>query len=90
MNDEQLPILTVRILARMEWQQHAPGGCRCVCAFYHKGGGACAEAAEPGLFANVINVNKLSPDKGEEELGTVVLCRGCYQAIAERASQSAR
>ncbi|WP_376778624.1 DUF6372 family protein [Kitasatospora kifunensis] len=33
----------------LQWEQHAPpGGCRCLCRFFHKGPGFCGVAAEPG------------------------------------------
>jgi hypothetical protein len=86
-SDAELPVLTVRVPIHLEWKQNAPGGCECVCPFFHKGGGAgCTKAGEPGLFAQVVNENVMHPDRGAEEIGTVVLCRRCYQAIGERAA----
>ncbi|MFE3279884.1 DUF6372 family protein [Nocardia sp. NPDC059239] len=61
----------------VSWEQHRPGGCRCVCAFYHPGDGesTCLAAAEPGLLIRV--------EADGETIGPLTLCRYCYNAIAD-------
>ncbi|WP_459963993.1 DUF6372 family protein [Nocardia sp. IFM 10818] len=75
---EPPPILTVRPWALFSWQQHRPGGCRCICAFYHPSGAeqsTCLSAAEPGLLIRV------EAEDGHTEVPLPV-CRPCYTAIA--------
>ncbi|MET8178955.1 DUF6372 family protein [Streptomyces sp. NPDC005336] len=31
----QPPILTIELAAAFRWEQHRPGGCRCLCGLYH-------------------------------------------------------
>ncbi|MGW7268257.1 DUF6372 family protein [Streptomyces sp. NPDC054842] len=60
----------------LEWQQHRPGGCRCLCAIFHHAPGAtgCAAAAEPGLLIRV--------ETAEESRGPLPVCSPCYTALA--------
>ncbi|MFD0639731.1 DUF6372 family protein [Catenulispora yoronensis] len=46
--------------------------------------GFCTRAAEPGLFAHVVSKDKIYPELPEHDHGTIVLCRDCYQALADR------
>ncbi|KUF17388.1 hypothetical protein AT728_16435 [Streptomyces silvensis] len=62
------------------WQQHRPGGCRCVCRMYHRGEGVCTAAAEPGFLLRVVSPN--NPHQGPGEITeALVLCAPCYAAI---------
>ncbi|MEU2078608.1 DUF6372 family protein [Streptomyces sp. NPDC013489] len=85
MADDPLPEHPVLYLTQtwlFTWQQHRPGGCRCVCRFYHPGEGTmCTAAAEPGLLLRVVSAE--DPFHGPGEITEALpLCAGCYTAIA--------
>src|SRR5690606_6672954 len=48
------PVLYLTKTWMFTWEQHRPGGCRCVCALYHQGPGACTAAADPGRLLRVV------------------------------------
>jgi hypothetical protein len=76
--DHPVLYLTQKVL--FTWEQKAPGGCRCLCTFYHHGEGSCVAAAEPGrLLRAVTPTNALSQGNITDALP---LCAACYDAIA--------
>ncbi|MFG1913000.1 DUF6372 family protein [Kribbella sp. NPDC048928] len=81
------PALSVLYLAQdavYTWQQHASGGCRCVCRLYHDDPGVCLEPAEPGYLLRVVApANPVVPADISELLQ---ICAACYAAIAPLAS----
>lgn len=82
-SEATVPVLYVTQMALYTWQQHAPGGCRCVCGLYHEGQGVCLEPAEPGHFLRVVApANPVMPGDISELLQ---ICAACYAAIAPRA-----
>lgn len=84
MSSETHPVLTIRLRFFFAWEQHRPGGCRCVCRMYHAApdGGVCMEAADPGLLIQVAS------DSFKTE-GPVPVCRDCYTALAPLAELEA-
>lgn len=79
---ETNPVLTVRPTAMFGWEQHRPGGCRCVCALYHRGDddsgpAVCLAAAELGLPIRV--------EADGQVTGPLPVCRRCYKAMARSA-----
>lgn len=81
------PVLYLTQPATFTWEQHAPGGCRCVCRLYHDGQGACLEAAEPGRLLRVVTPDSAwGPADITEPLQ---ICATCYTAIAPLASTQA-
>nr|WP_272920291.1 DUF6372 family protein [Streptomyces sp. SID5473] len=60
----------------LDWEQNRPGGCRCLCAIFHRLPGAtgCTTAAEPGLLLRV--------ETPAETSGPLPVCIGCYTALA--------
>lgn len=83
------PVLYLTQVAMFTWEQHAPGGCRCVCRLYHDGDrGTCLEAAEPGRLLRVITqASAWGPADITEPLQ---ICAACYTAITPLASTQAR
>jgi hypothetical protein len=78
------PVLFLTREAIFGWKQYEPGGCRCVCALYHRGKSACLSAAEPGrLLRTVTPTNAISAADISEPLP---LCVACYDAIAPMAT----
>lgn len=74
------PVLYLKQEVLFTWEQHAPGGCRCVCSIYHYGEGTCTAAAEPGrLLRAVTPSNAFSQGDITDALP---LCAACYNAIA--------
>lgn len=75
------PVLFLTKPVLFTWEQHRPGGCRCVCRLYHDGELTCPEAAEPGLLLRVV-----APTGSLQGAGDVTealpLCAPCYAAIA--------
>ncbi|MFD4356783.1 DUF6372 family protein [Nocardia sp. NPDC058518] len=83
---EHPPILAVPVAAAMVWNQHTPGGCRCLCQIYHRGvgSGGCTRAAEPGLL---IRLEVTGPDTTPPQLAVEVdrplpVCGRCYRLLA--------
>ncbi|TLQ38989.1 DUF6372 family protein [Streptomyces marianii] len=76
----ECPVLYLKKTWLFTWEQHRPGGCRCVCRLYHQGEGACTAAAEPGLLLRV--VSPAGPHQGPGEITDALpLCASCYAAI---------
>jgi hypothetical protein len=74
------PVLYLTQEALFTWEQHAPGGCRCLCSFYHHGNSTCLAAAEPGRILRAVTpTNPLTPANISDPLP---LCAACYDAIA--------
>ncbi|MFF2926624.1 hypothetical protein OG306_40415 (plasmid) [Streptomyces sp. NBC_01241] len=70
------PVLTIRMRWMFGWEQHRPGGCRCLCRMFHNipGTGVCLAAAEPGLLIRVVTATQSD--------GPLTVCRDCYTALA--------
>lgn len=82
MTDEpERPVLYLQQAWQFTWQQHAPGGCRCLCRIYHHGDGACTLAAEPGHLLRVVTPAGPGADSGDIT-DALPLCAPCYDAIA--------
>jgi hypothetical protein len=82
------PVLYLTQVATITWEQHAPGGCRCVCRLYHDGDqGTCLESAEPGRLLRV--VTQASAWGPADITDPLQICAACYTAIAPRASTHA-
>jgi hypothetical protein len=79
--EPELPVLYLKETWPFTWQQHRPGGCRCICRFYHDGDGSCMSAAEPGLLLHLLNPREQEKSPADAT-GVLVLCRPCYTAIA--------
>lgn len=80
MSDATEPVLTLRLPFLFGWEQHQPGGCRCLCRLYHntKDSGACLLAAVPGLLIRV--------EAGTQSQGPLPVCRSCYTLLAPLAN----
>ncbi|MEU1826644.1 DUF6372 family protein [Streptomyces abikoensis] len=78
------PLLVLHLAALFQWEQHQPGGCRCLCGLYHReslgpaAAGGCTAAGEPGLLIRVE-----TPGESSDPLP---VCRACYTALAPLAS----
>lgn len=84
-----VPVLYLTQAAMFTWEQHAPGGCRCVCRLYHDAdgvgrGGVCLEPAEPGRLLRV--VTPASPWGPADITDPLPVCATCYRALAPLAS----
>ncbi|MEV6357909.1 DUF6372 family protein [Streptomyces hydrogenans] len=64
------------------WEQHRPGGCRCVCRVYHGESGTCLEAAEPGRLLRVITRPVAGDGRATDVTDPLPLCDACYTALA--------
>ncbi|WP_374987159.1 DUF6372 family protein [Streptomyces fradiae] len=64
------------------WEQHRPGGCRCVCRMYHGGDGTCLAAAEPGRLLRVITRPVAGDGRAADVTDPLPLCGACYTALA--------
>ncbi|MEU2854552.1 DUF6372 family protein [Streptomyces syringium] len=74
------PVLVLQLAALFQWEQHQPGGCRCLCGLYHReslgrAGGGCTTAGEPGLL---IRIETPAGESSEP----LPVCRSCYTALA--------
>ncbi|MGD6765972.1 DUF6372 family protein [Streptomyces sp. BH097] len=69
------PVLTVALPVLLDWEQHRPGGCRCLCPIFHRtrAPGGCTAAAEPGLLIRV--------ETPEDSHGPLPVCRPCYTSL---------
>lgn len=73
------PLLVLRLAAAFRWEQHRPGGCRCLCGLYHREApgllvaGGCTTAGEPGLLLRV--------EASGEASEPLPVCRSCYDAL---------
>ncbi|MEU3356143.1 DUF6372 family protein [Streptomyces sp. NPDC037389] len=80
------PVLVLQLAALFRWEQHQPGGCRCLCGLYHRetpgpfGASGCTAAGEPGLLLRVE-----APGESSEPLP---VCRSCYGILARLADAS--
>ncbi len=75
------PVLYLAKTWLFVWEQHRPGGCRCVCGAYHGGDGVCTAAAEPGLLLRVVSPG--GSHQGAADITDLLpLCGSCYTAIA--------
>lgn len=70
------------------WEQHRPGGCRCVCALYHLGEGACTAAAEPGHLLRVVTPGVERSGSRTDITEALPLCGPCYEALTPLARPS--
>ncbi|MFI7020173.1 DUF6372 family protein [Streptomyces sp. NPDC050164] len=77
---EHRPVLFLKKPVLMTWEQHRPGGCRCVCRLYHSGDLTCSAAAEPGLLLRVI-ASAGSFQGAGDITDALPLCAPCYAAI---------
>nr|CAI60001.1 hypothetical protein [Streptomyces tenjimariensis] len=73
------PVLYLKQTWLFTWEQHAGGGCRCLCRFYHQETGTCTAAAEPGLLLRVVSPD--NPHRAPEITDPLPLCASCYTAI---------
>ncbi|MEV4438056.1 DUF6372 family protein [Streptomyces sp. NPDC049577] len=77
------PVLALHRPVLFGWEQHRPGGCRCLCGLYHRESpgpvtaGGCTAAGEPGLLLRIDTPGKSS--------GPLPLCRPCYTALSSLA-----
>ncbi|WP_442913300.1 DUF6372 family protein [Kribbella sp. CA-293567] len=69
--------------ALLSWEQHQPGGCRCVCQLYHDDPGTCPAAAEPGRLLRIVALGAVMGTSRHQRC--LPLCVACYNAIAPRA-----
>ena len=80
------PMLVLRKRFMVVWEQHQPGGCRCMCTMYHRDrepgalpninrGPACLLAAEPGLLLRVEGSHY------GESSDPLPICAACYDAL---------
>ena len=69
-------VLVIRMRWMFGWQQHRPGGCRCMCRLFHSAADAsvCLAAAEPGRLIRV--------ETDSETSGPLPVCLPCYTALA--------
>ena len=79
-DESEHPVLYLTQRFLFLWDQHAPGGCRCVCRMYHCGSGTCQAPAEPGRLLRVIKV--AHPGVPGDITDGLALCAACYTAIA--------
>ncbi|MGW2110707.1 DUF6372 family protein [Streptomyces sp. NPDC001948] len=73
------PILTIRVNAMFTWEQHKPGGCRCLCAVFHRSQNApaCTGPGEPGMLIRV--------EAPRETSTPMPVCLGCYHQLVPHA-----
>lgn len=73
------PVLVLRRSHLFRWEQHRGGGCRCLCAMWHREvpgtltAGGCPAPAEPGLLLRV--------EAPGESSGVLPVCADCYIAL---------
>lgn len=90
MTDEsEHPVLFLKKAALFTWEQHRPGGCRCVCRMYHDGELTCSAAAEPGLLLRVVAPTD-SFQGAADITDALPLCAPCYAAITPLAEPPAQ
>lgn len=83
MNDEsEYPVLYLPQTWLFTWEQHRPGGCRCVCRLYHDGQGACLSAASPGRLLRIITPGVEDAGRPADITDALPLCVPCYDALA--------
>ena len=78
------PVLAVPLPMLLEWEQHRPGGCRCLCAVFHHAPGTtgCTAAAEPGLLIRV--------ETAADSRGPLPVCRPCYTVLGQPSPRTRR
>ncbi|MEU4607472.1 DUF6372 family protein [Kribbella sp. NPDC023972] len=70
----------------MDWEQHAAGGCRCVCRLYHAAPGACLNPAEPGYLIRIVVPAQAW---GHTDISDPLpVCASCYTAVAPLADRN--
>lgn len=74
------PVLYLTKPVLFTWEQHRPGGCRCVCRLYHGADGVCMAAAEPGRLLRVVAPG--TPLQGRADItDALAVCAPCYTAL---------
>jgi hypothetical protein len=76
-----LPVLYLTRTWLFTWEQHRPGGCRCVCRIYHVGEGTCLAAADPGHLLRVVTPGTEPHASSADITEPLPLCAACYTAI---------
>ncbi|MFD4555283.1 DUF6372 family protein [Streptomyces sp. NPDC058469] len=76
------PVLYLTKTWLFTWEQHRPGGCRCVCALYHQGSGTCTAAAEPGHLLRVVTPGVEQHSSPADITDALPVCGPCYTALA--------
>jgi len=76
------PVLYLTKTWLFTWEQHRPGGCRCVCALYHRGPGTCTAAAEPGHLLRVVTPGTEPHGSPADITDPLPVCAPCYTALA--------
>ncbi|MFG2761526.1 DUF6372 family protein [Streptomyces wuyuanensis] len=84
------PVLYLKKLWLFLWEQHRPGGCRCVCRIYHAGQGTCTAAAVPGRLLRVISPETPGEDHLTEITDALPVCAPCYVALAPLSEPASR
>jgi hypothetical protein len=78
----EFPVLFLKRAGLFTWEQHRPGGCRCICRLYHEGEGVCVAAAEPGCLLRVVTPGAPEQDREAEITDALPVCVCCYAALA--------
>ncbi|MFF3775615.1 DUF6372 family protein [Streptomyces sp. NPDC002232] len=81
-NEGEVPVIFLVKRWLFTWEQHRPGGCRCVCGIYHGGSGTCSAAAEPGRLLRVVTRPELESFGPADITAPLPLCDACYIALA--------
>ncbi|MEV5774279.1 DUF6372 family protein [Streptomyces antimycoticus] len=76
------PVLYLTKTWLFTWEQHRPGGCRCVCAMYHQGSGTCTAAADPGRLLRVVTPGVEDHGHPADITDPLSVCAPCYTALA--------
>ncbi|WP_223863703.1 DUF6372 family protein [Streptomyces sp. 5-10] len=76
------PVLYLTKTWLFTWEQHRPGGCRCICRLYHDGQGACTTAAEPGHLLRVVTPGASGQGYEADITDALPVCTHCYAALA--------
>lgn len=72
------PVLYLTKTWLFTWEQHRPGGCRCVCRMYHSGQGTCAEAADPGHLLRVVTPGIEEHGHPADITDSLPVCAPCW------------
>lgn len=81
-DEPEYPVLYLTKTWLFTWEQHRPGGCRCVCRLYHDGEGACTAAAEPGRLLRVVTPGVEDRGHTTDITEALPVCSPCYTALA--------
>lgn len=85
---DEWPVRVLRLAAAFHWEQHAPGGCRCLCGLYHRPAtgpaipAGCTAAGEPGHF--------LVLETPQEAIGPMPICSSCHTELGPYATTEER